>query len=196
MVCARSVLVSLIVKVDPASGHQPRNASVAAAVRNSVCRLGALRRTGTGDLSVRFRPAVAIELPSIADFLNFIEIEFRDQQFIFVAAGLLHDFPARVAEIALAVEFADLPGVLGADAVVGRDKMGIGEGAGRLFEFPKIFREGSDSGRRVVDDSRAVESEDSRAFREVPVVADVHADAEIVYNPSATVAGLSEYLWE
>src|SRR2546427_4021957 len=84
-----------------------------------------------------------------------------------------------VAEIALAVEFADLPGVLGADAVDGRDKIGIGDGVGRLFEFPKIFREASDSGRRVVDDFRAVESEDSRAFREVPVVADVHADAGI-----------------
>src|ERR1700732_3668015 len=102
MVSARSVLVSLIVKVYPASSKD-RKCAVAAALRHSVCRLGVFGRTGAGDLSVRLRPAVAVKLPGITDFLNFIEIQFCDEQFIFIAAGLFNDFPARVAEIALAV---------------------------------------------------------------------------------------------
>src|SRR5712692_7500065 len=95
---------------------------------NLVGRLGAFAGAGPRDFSVGFRAAVAIELPGIADFLNFIEIQFRDQQFILVAAGLLHDFSARVAEVALAVEFADLPGMLGADSIDGGDKVSIGDG--------------------------------------------------------------------
>src|SRR5438445_10782145 len=106
MVSARSVLVSLIVKVHPASSMD-RKCGVAAALRHSVCRLGAFRRTGARDFSVRLRPAVAVKLPSIADFLNFIEIQLGYEEFILVAAGLLNDFPARVAEIALSVEFAN-----------------------------------------------------------------------------------------
>src|ERR1700722_8203708 len=135
MVSARSVLDSLIVKVYPASSMD-RNALMGAAPCNSICRLGAFRRTGAGDLSVRFRPAVAVKLPGIADFLNFVEIQFRDEQFIFIAAGLLNDFPARVAEIALAVEFANFPGSLRADAVDGGDEIGVGDGMGGLLELP------------------------------------------------------------
>src|SRR5882762_9726358 len=146
---------------------------------NLVGRLGVFRRASARDFSVGFRPAVTVKLPGIADFLNFIEIQFSDQQLILVAAGLLNDFPARVAEIALAVEFADLPGMLGADAVDGRNEISVSNRVRRLLEFPKIFGEAGDSGRRVVDDFRAVEAEDSRAFREVAVVADVHADAGI-----------------
>src|SRR5260370_24288503 len=96
-----------------------------------------------------------------------------------VAAGLLHDFPARVAEIALAVEFADLPGMLGADAIDGRDEIGVCHRVRRLLEFPEIFGEAGDGGGRVVDDFRAVESEDSRTFREMAVVTAVHAHASV-----------------
>src|ERR1700694_6023508 len=124
-----------------------RKCAVAAALRHSVCRLGAFHCTGARDFSVRFRPAVTVKLPSIADFLNFIEIQFRDEEFIFVAAGLLNDFPARIAEVALAVEFADLPGMLGADAVDGGDEISISNRVRWLLEFPKIFGEAGDSGR-------------------------------------------------
>src|SRR6202158_2156061 len=157
---------------------------------NLVCRLGAFRCTGARDFSVRFRPAVAVKLPSIADFLNLIEIQFRDEQFILIAAGLLDDFAARVAEIAFAVEFADLPGMLGADAVDGRNEISVSNRVRWLLEFPKIFGEAGDSGRRVVDYFRAVESEDSRAFRKVAVVADVHADAGIT-SLEYGIAGVS-----
>src|SRR5882762_8022016 len=189
MVSARSVLVSLIVKVHPASLHGPEM-PVAAALRHPVCRLGTFRCTGARDFSIGFRAAVTVKLPGIADFLNFIEIQFSDQQLILVAAGLLNDFPARVAEIALAVEFADLPGMLGADAVDGRDEISVSNRVRWLLEFPKIFGEAGDSGRRVIDDFRAVEAEDSRAFREVAVVADVHADTGIT-SLEDRVAGVS-----
>src|SRR5712664_2993486 len=129
---------------------------MAEALRNSVRRLGVFRGTGARDFSVRFRPAVTVKLPGIADFLNFIEIQFRDQQFILVAAGLLNDFPARVAKIALAVKFANFPGMLGADAVDGGDKISVGDGVRRLLQLPKIFGEAGDGGGWVVDDFRAV----------------------------------------
>src|SRR6266481_1712749 len=189
MVSARSVLDSLIVKAHPASSMD-RKCGVAAALRHSVCRLGVFGRAGARDFSVRFRPAVAVKLPGIADFLNFIEIQFRDEQFIFIAAGLLNDFSARVAEITLSVEFANFPGSFGADAVDGSDKISVSNCVRGLLQFPQIFGEPGDSGGRVVDDFRAVESEDARAFREVAVVADVHTDAGITSLEDG-VAGVS-----
>src|SRR2546425_8565180 len=117
---------------------------------NLVGRLGIFSGASARDFSVGFRAAVAVELPGVAHFLNFIEIQFRDEEFIFVATGLLHDFPAWIAEIALAVKFADFPGMLGADAVDGGDEIGIGDGMGGLFELPKVFREAGDGGGRVV----------------------------------------------
>src|SRR6266849_1944781 len=157
---------------------------------NLVGRLGVFCGTSARDFSVGVGPAVAVKLPSIADLLNFIEIQFRDQQFILVAAGLLYDFSARVAEVALAVEFADLPGILGADAVDSGDKVGIGHGMGGLLEFPKILGEAGDGGGGVVYNFRAVEPEDSGAFREVAVVADVNANAGVT-SLELGVAGVS-----
>src|SRR5258708_33618065 len=122
---------------------------IVSARSNLVGRLGVFYRTGARDFSVGFRPAVTIELPGITDFLNFIEIQFGDQQFILVAAGLLHAFAARVAEIALSVEFSDLPGMLGADSIDGGDKVSVGDGVGGLLEFPEIFGEAGDGGGRV-----------------------------------------------
>src|SRR2546426_6081886 len=95
---------------------------------NLVGRLGAFSGTSAGDFSVGFRAAVAIELPGVADFLDFIEIQLRDEQFILVAAGLLHDFAARIAKVALAVEFSDLPGSFGADAIDSSDEVSVGDG--------------------------------------------------------------------
>src|SRR5713101_6360444 len=111
---------------------------------NLVGRLGVFCRTGAGDFSVGFRAAVAVELPGVAGFLDFIEIQFGNKQFILVAAGLLDDLAARVAEIALAVEFANSPWRFGADAVDGSDEIGVSNSVGGLLEFPKIFGEAGD----------------------------------------------------
>src|SRR5260370_40938533 len=125
---------------------------------NLVGRLGAYSGASTGDFAVGFRAAVAEELPGIADFLDFIEIEFGDEQFVLVAAGLLDDFPAGITEITLAVKFADFPGSFGANAVDSGDEILIGDGVGGLLEFPKIFGEASDGGRGVVDNFGAIQA--------------------------------------
>src|SRR5205807_3470043 len=93
------------------------------------------------------------------DFLNFVEVQFRDQQFILVTAGLGDDFSARVAKVALAVKFADFPGSFRADAIDGGDEISVCDGVGGLLEFPKILGEASDGGGRVVNNFRAVEAD-------------------------------------
>src|SRR6266567_2330197 len=146
---------------------------------NLVGRLGIFCRASARDFSVGFRAAVAVELPGVADFLDFVEVQFGDEQFILVAAGLLDDFAAWVAEIALAVEFADFPRRFGADAVYGGDEIGVGHGVGGLLEFQEILGKTGDSSGGIVDDFGAVESEDARAFGEMAVVANVDTDAGV-----------------
>jgi hypothetical protein len=90
---------------------------------------------------------------------------------------LRHDFAARIAEITLAVEFADFPGGFGADTIDGGDEILIGDGVGGLLEFPEIFGEAGYGGGGVVDDFCAVEAEAAGAFWEMTVVADVDADS-------------------
>src|SRR5439155_15382625 len=81
--------------------------------------------------------------------------------------------------VALAVKLADFPGSFRADAIDGGDEIGVGDGVGGLLEFPKIFGEAGNGGGGVVDDFRAVETEDARALGEMAIVANVHADASV-----------------
>src|SRR6266699_4932794 len=158
---------------------------------NLVCRLGVFRRASPCDFAVGFRAAITIKLPGITNFLNFVKIQIRDEQFILVAAGLLHNFSSRIAEVALAVKFADFPGSFRANAVDGGNEIGVGDGVSRLLEFPEIFGETGDRGGRVVNDFGAVEAEDARAFGKVAVVTDVDADAGVarLENGVACVSG-------
>src|SRR6266705_150474 len=158
---------------------------------NLVCRLGVFRRASPCDFAVGFRAAVTIELPGITDFLNFVKIQIRDEQFILVAAGLLHDFSARIAKIALAVKFADFPGSFRANAVDGGDEIGVSDGMGGLLKFPQILRQTGDRGGGVVDNFRAVKTEDPRALRKMAIVTDVNADAGVtrLENGVACVSG-------
>jgi hypothetical protein len=96
------------------------------------CGLTSLR----SDWAVAFRPSVAEELPHFADFRNHVEVEVRDNHFIFVTAGLGDDFAAGIAEITLAVKFPDAPGFLDAYAVDGAYKVAVGYGMCGLLEFP------------------------------------------------------------
>src|SRR5208283_4886545 len=92
---------------------------------------------------------------------------------------LLDDFAARIAEITLAVKFADFPGSFGANAVDGGNEILIGDGVGGLLEFPKILGESGHGSGRVVNDFRAIQSQTTRALRKMAVVADVDADARV-----------------
>src|SRR5439155_19522329 len=88
---------------------------------------GGFRGAGARDFSVGFGAAIAENLPGVADLLNFIEIQVCNEEFVLIAASLCNNFPARTSKVALAVEFANLPGMLGADAVDGSDKICVGD---------------------------------------------------------------------
>src|SRR4051794_29420807 len=61
------------------------------------------------DRPISLRPAVAIELPRIPDFANEVEVEVGDDDVVDITRPFRQDLAARVAEITLAVEFADAP---------------------------------------------------------------------------------------
>src|ERR1700691_3015533 len=88
--------------------------AVTVAVLIQVASIRGLRQarcSGPRDLVVTFRPSVAIELPGCPHILDFVEIKVRDDQLILVATSLRHDLSPGIAEIALAVKFADAPGL-------------------------------------------------------------------------------------
>src|SRR6185437_1027642 len=125
-------------------------------------------------------PAIAEELPDLAHLADHIEVEVRDHDLIFVAAGLRNDFSAWIAEITLAVKFADIPRLFPSYAINCPDEISIGDGMRRLFQLPQIFREAGHSRRRIEYDFSSVQSQNARAFWKVPVVADVHAHLGIL----------------
>ena len=97
---------------------------------------------------IGFRPAVAEELPGVAGLLDEVEIHVMDQELVLVPAGDRLDHAARVDEIALAVEFADIPRRFLADPVDRADIDAVRHRRGRLFEFPEIFGQAGDGGRK------------------------------------------------
>src|SRR5205814_538915 len=77
---------------------------------------------------IRLRPSITEELPGTADFRDHVEVEIGNNHFVFIATSLRNDLAARIAEVALAVEFADTPGFLSADAVDGADEISVRDG--------------------------------------------------------------------
>src|SRR5271154_4511738 len=142
----------------------------------SVGGFRVLGGAGARDFAVGFGTAVAIELPGVADFLDFVEIQVGDEEFVFVAAGLRYDLTFGITKITFAVEFTDFPGLLGADAVDSGDEILIGDSVSGLLELPKIFGETCDGGGGIVNNLGAIETEAARAFWEMAVVADVDAN--------------------
>src|ERR1039457_1550636 len=122
--------------------------------------------------------AVAEELPGFADFGNHIEVEVGGKDFVLVARRLGEDAAAGIAEIARAVEFADIPRGFGAHAVDGADEIAVGHGVRGLLQLPQILAETGDGGRWIEDDLGPSQSQGARAFGEVAVVADVDADLD------------------
>src|SRR5690606_38182454 len=101
------------------------------------------------------------------------------QQLRLLRRGLRDDLAARVGEVRRAVELADVPGRLGADAVDRGDVVAVGGGVRGLLQFPKILRQPRHRGRRVEDDLGAVQAEGAGAFGKVAVVADVDTDLRV-----------------
>src|SRR3954463_3117187 len=155
------------------------------AFKTGTIRTGRSIRGGGGCALCRQRriclwPAIAEELPDLAHLADHVEVEVRDYDFIFVAAGLRNDFSPRIAEITLAVKFADIPRLLPPHAINRANEISIGDGVRRLLQLPQIFREAGDSRRRIEYDLSSVQSQNARAFWKVPVVADVHAHLGIL----------------
>src|SRR5262249_47259261 len=95
---------------------------------------------------------------------------------VLVARALGDDLAARRGEVALAVELADRPGLLDADAVDRADPVAVGDGVRGLLELPEVLREPGDRRARIQDELGAVQAEEPRPLGEVTVVADVDAD--------------------
>ena len=127
------------------------------------------------DRAVKIRTAIAEELPRIADLADLIHVEVGDDQLILIACADGKHLPARIAEIALAVEFADIPRSLGANAVDGTDEVSVSDRVCRLFEFPEIFAQSRDGCRRIENYLGTIEAEASCTFRKVSVVADINS---------------------
>src|SRR5207245_9953723 len=87
--------------------------------------------------------------------------------------------PPRHSQCARAEELGDYPRPLVADAVDGGDELSVGHGVRGLFELPEIFGQAGDGCGRVINNLRAVQSQNPRALGEVAVVADINSDARV-----------------
>src|SRR5205085_8819800 len=108
---------------------------------------------------------------------DLVEAQFRRHQLVLVTAGLRDRLTARVAEVALAVDLADVPRRLVTDAIDRADEEAVRRRVRRLLELPQVLRQPRHCRGRVEHDLRAVEPQLARAPGEVAVVAAVHADA-------------------
>src|SRR5262245_8855015 len=123
---------------------------------------------------------VAEELPGATNLLDHVEVELGDVELVVVLARTaIDEAAARIDEVRAAVELADVPWRLGADAVDRADEVAIGDRVRGLLELPQILREPRHRRRRVVDDLGAVEAERACTLGEVAVVADVDADLRV-----------------
>src|SRR5258706_6232429 len=195
--------------------RMPRGTTTRNAATNSVAYVGArsrisvhrsthdARRTTLGrsrqlpdHVVVGLGPAVAEELPRAPDLLDHIEVHLRDDELVFVLAALRQEVAARIHEVARAVELPHVPRRFDADAVAASHEVAVRDGMGRLFQLPQVLRQPLHRRRRIEDDFRTVEAEQSRALGKVPVIADVDADRCVpgLENRVSKVAGLEEEL--
>src|SRR6266436_8788108 len=98
------------------------------------------------ELAVAIRPTVAEELPGVAHFADQIQIQVGDYDGILIARRLRDYLTARIAEVTLAVELADVPGHFVTHAIYRADKITVSDGVRRLFQLPKIFGQSGHGG--------------------------------------------------
>src|SRR5260370_17172462 len=90
-------------------------------------------------LSIAIRSSIAVELPGVSYFANQIQIQIRDHQRILITGRLRNDLSARIAEITLAIELADVPGPFVADAINRAHEVSVGDGVPALLPLPELF---------------------------------------------------------
>ena len=91
-----------------------------------------------------------------------------------------NDFPARIAEVAFAIKFTDVPGLLFANPIDRADKIAIRHRMRGLLQLPEILRQSRYRRRRVEHDLRPVQAQNACPFGKMPVVTDVNANPGIL----------------
>src|ERR1700728_5021353 len=132
-----------------------------------------------GERSITLRTAVAKELPHFAHFRDHVEVQVRHYDFCFIAARPGNNLSPRIAEITLAIKFPNTPRLLNTNAVNCAHKIAVSHGMRGLLQVPQIFREPGNGCRRIEHNLRAVQSQNARSLRKMPVVANVNADPGI-----------------
>src|SRR6185369_14965788 len=82
--------------------------------------------SGSDERAVRIGATVADELPGGANLLDHVEVEVGHDHRVLVPGRFGHDLASGVAEVALAVELAHVPGRLDAHAVDGAHEVAVG----------------------------------------------------------------------
>src|SRR6266404_2883384 len=145
---------------------------------------------------VRLGATIPEELPGPAHLLDHVEVHLRDYELVFVLAAFRQEVSARIHEVARAVELADVPRCLDADPIDTSHEVAVCHRVRGLLELPQVLRQALHRRRRIEHDLGTVQAEQSRAFGEVAVIADVDADRGVprLEDGIAEVAGLEEEL--
>ena len=86
------------------------------------------------------------------------------------------NWPARIDEVALAVEVVGPDLLLDADPVDRADEVAVGQRVADLLDAPEVLGQAAARRRGDEDELRAIEAEGPGALGEMAVVADVDAD--------------------
>src|ERR1051325_9133364 len=111
------------------------------------------------EVAIGFRPAITEKLPDIAHFLDLVQVQIRHDHLFLVARSFGNNLSARCAEIALAVELTNIPGLLAPNPVDGADKISVGDSMCGLFEFPQVFAKTCNRCRWIENDLSPVQSQ-------------------------------------
>src|SRR5439155_8895009 len=121
--------------------------------------------SGLRERAVTLRPAVAEELPDITHFADQVHVQIGDHNVVLVALADRQHLATRIAEVALAVEFADAPRLLDPRPVDRAHVILVGHRVGGLLQLPQILGQPGHGGRRIEDDLRPVQTEAAGALR-------------------------------
>src|SRR6188474_2159048 len=127
-------------------------------------------RSRPHEIVVSVGPAVPVELPRLADFLDLVEIHVPDEQLLVMGrAQIADELAARVTEVALAVEVVIAEVLLDPDPVDRPDEIAVRDGVADLLDPPEIFAEAARGGAGDEHHLGAVQPEGPGALGEVSV---------------------------
>src|SRR3982750_390290 len=94
------------------------------------------------EVGVGVRAPVTEELPRLADLLDLVQVHVADEQLLVVrAAKVADELPARIDEVALAVEVVVADVLLDTDAVDRADEIAVRDGVAYLLDPPQVLAE-------------------------------------------------------